>query len=409
MTEETKGVPTASKTQVSPAAPRSKGQLVAIVVTALITVAGIGLWMFQLSGGMVNTNMRNLDSWGLYIIMFMLFVGLSAGGLIISSVPRVFGIKGFGGISKIAIWVSVCCTVLAAAFVLVDLGGPLRVWELVAYANITSPLMWDIIVITAYLIISLVYLWATLRVEKGTGSPKALRVLSAFALVAAILVHTVTAWIFGLQIAHEFWYTALLGPWFVSSALVSGLALVLIVVVVLNKTGYVSVEAKDIAKMVKLLGVFTAVDLYFFACDLLTSGFPGGEGAEVVAMLTTGPLAPFFWLEIFAGICTLIVAFAPSLRKTPLIVAVSAAAIVGIFCKRIQLLLGGFQIANISYADVPNGPALSDLGAALQGAFPALVYVPSFLEIGVAIGVLSLGVFLVLAGLRLLPLAPKPE
>ena len=46
--------------------------------------------------------MRNFDSWGLYITMFMFLVGLSASGLIISSVPRAFGMKGFGGISKIA-------------------------------------------------------------------------------------------------------------------------------------------------------------------------------------------------------------------------------------------------------------------------------------------------------------------
>jgi molybdopterin-containing oxidoreductase family membrane subunit len=417
MTDETKGssaleaapVPASTSTSSRPREPRSKGQLIAIIVAAAIAAAGIGLWLYQLSAGMVNTNMRNLDSWGLYIIFFMLFVGLSAGGLIISSVPKVFGIKGFGGISKVAIWMSICCTVLAAAFVVVDLGGPWRVWELAAYSNVTSPLMWDIIVITAYLIISVVYLWATLRVERGAGSPKALRVLSVFALITAILVHTVTAWIFGLQIAHEFWYTALLGPWFVTSALVSGLALVLIVVVVLNKTGYLSVEADNLTKMAKLLGVFTAVDLYFFACDLLTAGFPGAEGADTVAMLVAGPLAPFFWTEVAAGAITMIVAFVPAARKASLVVTAATLSIVGILCKRVQLLLGGFQIENITLADVPSGPPLSDLGASLQGAFPALVYVPSLLEIGVVTGVLALGVLLVLVGLRLLPLAPRQQ
>ena len=45
---------------------------------------GVGaLWCVQLSGGMVQTGMRNLDSWGFYITLFMFFVGLSAGGLII--------------------------------------------------------------------------------------------------------------------------------------------------------------------------------------------------------------------------------------------------------------------------------------------------------------------------------------
>ena len=65
-----------------------KGLNIGIVVAAVVTVAGLALWGMQLSGGLVQTGMRNFDSWGLYITMFMFLVGLSAGGLIISSVPR---------------------------------------------------------------------------------------------------------------------------------------------------------------------------------------------------------------------------------------------------------------------------------------------------------------------------------
>jgi molybdopterin-containing oxidoreductase family membrane subunit len=385
---------------------RFKGQLIAIVVCLVVAGVGIALWMYQLSAGMVNTNMRNLDAWGLYLIMFMLFVGLSAGGLIISSVPRVFGIEGFGPIGKVATWVSICCTVLAVAFVVVDLGGPLRVWELFAYANMTSPLMWDIIVLTAYLIISVVYLWATLRAESGKGSQGALRALSAIALVCAVLVHTVTAWIFGLQIAHGFWYTALLGPWFVSSALVSGLALVLIVAVALRKTGYLKLEDASVVKMAKLLGVFTAIDLYFFACDLLTSGFPGGEGGDVVSMLAAGPLAPFFWAELAFGVVTMLVAFMPSLRRPGPVVGVAVLSVLAILCKRIQLLIGGFQQPNLDYAALTSGPALTDAGAGLADLVPSLVYVPAPLELGIVAGVLGLGAALLLVGLRALPLRP---
>jgi molybdopterin-containing oxidoreductase family membrane subunit len=392
---------------VSKAVPvRSKAQLIAIIVAAVVAVAGIALWMFQLSAGMVNTNMRDFDAWGIYIIMFMLFVGLSAGGLIISSVPRVFGIPGFGGISKIAIWTSICCTVLAMGFIIVDLGGPLRIWHLVAYANFSSPLMWDVVVLSLYLIVSIIYLWATVRAEKGTGSSVALRVLSALALVAAIMVHTVTAWIFGLQIAHEFWYTALLGPWFVSSALLSGLALVLVVVLALRKAAYIEIDGEPVTKMAKLLGVFTAVDLYFFACDLLTAGFPGAEGGEVVTMLTTGPLAPFFWSEVVFGIMTMCIGFVPSLRKPSLIVLTSVLSILAILCKRIQLLIGGFQIANIDYASADAGPALSGAGESLASLGGSLVYVPSPLELGVVVGVLALGACILLVGLRVLPLKP---
>ena len=179
--------------KVSAAGFGGKGVAVAIVVAAILTVGGLALWAFQLTSGMVNTNMRNLDSWGLYITMFMFLVGLSAGGLIISSAPRVFGMEGFGGVSKIAVWTSICCTVLA---------------------------------------------------------------------------------------------------------------------------------------------------------------------------------------------------------------------IVGIFCKRVQLLVGGFQIPNLDMPAVVSGPALTDAGAALQSAGGSMVYFPSMLEFGVVLGVFGLGALMLLLGLKFLPLKP---
>ena len=387
-----------------------RGMNIAIAVAAVVTAAGLALWAYQLSTGLVVTNMRNLDSWGLYITTFMFLVGLSAGGLIISSVPRAFGIEGFGGISKVAVWTSICCTVLAVGFVVVDLGQPLRLWELFAYSNLSSPLMWDIAVISIYLILSIVYLWATLRAEAGRVSQKALRVISVVALVCAVLVHSVTAWIFGLNAGRGMWHTALLAPWFVSSALVCGTALVLVVVIALRKAGYLALDQKYVVKMLKLLGAFVCVDLYFFGCDLLTEGFPGGHGADVVAMLTTGALAPFFWVEVIGCAATAVIAFVPRLRTNPLIVISAVLAIIGIFCKRVQLLVGGFQEPNIDLASAGAfGPALTDMGAATQAAGGAMVYFPSPVEVGIVLGVIGLGALVLLVGLKYLPLKPVED
>lgn len=396
-------------TRNAPAKFGGKGLNIGIAVAAVLTIAGIALWVMQLSGGMVQTGMRNLDSWGLYITMFMFLVGLSAGGLIISSVPRAFGMEGFGGISKVAVWTSICCTVLAIGFVVVDLGQPLRLWELFAYSNLGSPLMWDIIVLSTYLILSIVYLWATLRAEGGKVSQKALRVISVIALVCAVLVHSVTAWIFGLQQSHELWHTALLAPWFVSSALVCGTALVLVVIIALRKAGYMELDQKYVVKLTKMLGAFVCVDLYFFGCDLLTSAFPGGEGAEVVAMLTSGQLAPFFWTEIIACIICAIVCFVPKLRTNPLVVVASLLAIVGIFCKRVQLLVGGFQIANLDYPGVMTQYTVTNWKADMAGAYAGMVYWPTSLEFAIIIGVIGLGALILLLGLKFLPLKPTKE
>ncbi|RDB63964.1 polysulfide reductase [Gordonibacter sp. 28C] len=383
-----------------------RGINIGIIVAAVVTVIGLVLWGVQLSGGLVQTGMRNLDSWGLYITSFMFLVGLSAGGLIISSVPRAFGMKGFGGISKVAVWTSICCTVLAIGFVVIDLGQPLRLWELFAYSNLGSPLMWDIIVLSTYLILSIVYLWATVRFENGKGSEKALRVISVIALVTAVLVHSVTAWIFGLQQAHEFWHTALLAPWFVSSALVCGVALVLVVIIALRRAGYMELAQENVVKMVKLLGAFVCVDLYFFACDLLTSAFPGGSGTEVVNMLVAGPLAPFFWIEVVGCAITAVIAFVPRLRTNPLIVVGALLAIAGIFCKRVQLLVGGFQLPNLDYPGAMTSYTVTDTSGTLASAYQGMVYWPTPIEFGVVLGVFGLGVLLLLLGFKYLPLKP---
>lgn len=382
-----------------------RGLTVGIIACAVVAVIGVALWMVQLSGGMIQTGMRNLDSWGFYITLFMFFVGLSAGGLIISSIPNAFGMKGFGDISRVAIWTSICCTCVAIGFVVVDLGGPLRLWELFVYSNLSSPLMWDIIVLSTYLILSIVYLWAYRREDGGKMSHTAIRVISIIALVVAVGVHTVTAWIFSLSAAHEFWHTALMGPWFVASALDCGTALVLIVVIALQKAGRLTIERSSMVNLAKMLAVFTCVDLYFFACDLLTSGFPGGEGANVVAMLVTGPLAPFFWTQIACMVLACVILFVPRLRTKGGVVLASALVIAGVFCKRCEILVGGFQIPNIEFADVANRMTITnwESGMSLFG-YQGLVYWPTPLEFGVALGVVALGGFLLLLGLKYLPL-----
>ena len=396
-----------AKTVKAPAARfGGKGLNIGIAVAAVLTVAGLALWGMQLSGGLVQTGMRNFDSWGLYITMFMFLVGLSAGGLIISSAPRVLGVEGFGGISKVAVWTSICCTVLAIGFVVVDLGQPLRLWELFAYSNLGSPLMWDIVVLGTYLILSIAYLWATLRFEGGKGSAASLRVISAVALVCAILVHSVTAWIFGLQQGREMWNTALLAPWFVSSALVCGVALVLVVVIALRRAGYLALDQGHVANLAKMLAVFVLVDLYFYACDLLTSGYFGGEGTEVVAMLTSGALAPVFWTQIALMAVSVAILVVPKLRTTPGVVVASVLAILGVFCKRLQILVGGFQIPNLDMPGVTTQYAITNWQAGFTGAYQGMVYAPQPIEFGVTLGVLAMCVLFLLLGLKYLPLKP---
>lgn len=383
-----------------------RGLTVGIIACAVVAVIGVALWMVQLSGGMIQTGMRNLDSWGFYITLFMFFVGLSAGGLIISSIPNAFGMKGFGDISRVAIWTSICCTCVAIGFVVVDLGGPLRLWELFVYSNLSSPLMWDIIVLSTYLILSIVYLWAYRREDAGKMSHTAIRVISIIALVVAVGVHTVTAWIFSLSAAHEFWHTALMGPWFVASALDCGTALVLIVVIALQKAGRLTIERSSMVNLAKMLAVFTCVDLYFFAWRSADERFPRRRGCQCGGDAGHRPLGAVLLGRRSPGmVLACVILFVPRLRTKGGVVLASALVIAGVFCKRCEILVGGFQIPNIEFADVANHMTITnwESGMSLFG-YQGLVYWPTPLEFGVALGVVALGGFLLLLGLKYLPL-----
>lgn len=128
-------------------------------ILGLLVLAGLGAWIYQVSNGLIVTGMRNVVSWGLYITAFMYFVGLSAGGLIVSSSATVFNIPSFKKVSLPAVLLSVACIVMAAGFIVVDIGKPQRLLNLIIHPQFRSPLMWDVIVITCYLIISVLYLY----------------------------------------------------------------------------------------------------------------------------------------------------------------------------------------------------------------------------------------------------------
>ena len=145
-------------------------------------------------------------------------------------------------------------------------------------------------------------------------------------------------------------------------------------------------------------------------CDLLTEAYPAGSGMDVVNMLVSGPLAPFFWIEIVACAIVAIVCFVPSLRNTPALVVASILAIVAIFCKRVQLLVGGFQLPNLTSAGpiTPYTFTNADPGA-FANAYAGMVYWPTPLEFGIALGVVALGFLVFFLGVKFLPLKPQDQ
>lgn len=379
----------------------SKTCRIAAIVAAAVALAGVALWVYQHVAGDL-TNMGNASPWGVYIMGFMFMVGVAAGCLAVASVPRIAGLAGFESLEKPAAWTAVCAAVLAIGFVLVDLGGPLRVWELFVYSNFSSPLMWDIFALPLFLIVAVAYLWTLVRAGSGKVSARGARIVAVVALVVAVVLCAVDAWIFGLLPGRVMWSAPLLPVWFVISALASGMALMMIVSALFGRFGIAQLDRGAFAAMAKCLGVVVIADLLCLVCDLVGGAYAGGHDASAVQMLLGGAVAPVFWIEVAAGVVAAALLVGGKGKASAPAVVAACLVLVSVFCKRIQFVIVGFSNMQAPF------PGVATAGTVNTSLLAAPMYVPSPAEWGIVVALAALGVFLLLVGLSRLPLA-SPE
>ncbi|MBM4421047.1 MAG: oxidoreductase [Chloroflexi bacterium] len=404
--------------------PRRSFSRLAVWVLALcaLTVVGLAAFAYQVANGLTVTGMRNTMMWGQYILFFMFFVGLSAGGLIVASAGRLFGVAAFKPITRLAVLEATVAVMLAGIFILPDLGRPERVLNILLHANRTSPMVWDISIVITYTLLSMTYVWLYTRADLARGgSPLALgtgtspremardeRLKSGLAWVAlpsAILLHSITAWIFGLQISRTFWHSAIMAPLFIASALVSGLALVILLALLLRRFRRIEFENDLIRYLGALLAVFLVVEGFLVGSELLTAAYPGAEEAGPILRLLTGNYALLFWTEIIVGLVVPFVILAVRrTRSRPGLVALAAVlAVAGIFVHRLNLMLSG-----LSYVRIGLPPGVS-VGTAMPASSFASFhwYVPTVVEWLVVLGVLAFGALLFTIAVLVLPLRER--
>jgi molybdopterin-containing oxidoreductase family membrane subunit len=383
---------------------------------------GFGAWVYQLANGLAVTNLRNPMMWGLYITLFMYFVGLSAGGLIVASAGRLFGAAGLKPVVRLAVLEATVAVMLAALFLLPDIGRPDRVWHLLRYPHFTSPMIWDFIIVSVYFVISATYVWVYTRADLARrGSPLALGtgtspaderrdermkgLLAAVGLPAAILLHSITAWIFGLQISRGFWYSAIMAPLFIASALVSGTGLMILLALVVRRVGRISFRDALIKYLGGMLAVFVAVEAFLVFSEMLTAAYPGAAfEAGPAERLLTGPYWYFFWFEVVVGLAVpFVLLVVPRWRaRTGLVAFASLLAVGGIFVHRLNIVLNG-----LSYATVPYPPGVPIGTAQPEGTTSfalSMFYYPSLVEYLVAGGIVCFGALAFTFAVRLLPL-----
>jgi molybdopterin-containing oxidoreductase family membrane subunit len=389
---------------VATPAPRAArpGRLDGVVVAlGLLVLWGLAAWIYQLTQGLIATGMRDVVSWGLYIFSFAFFVGLSAGGLIMASAAEVFGVKSLRPLARLGVLTAAACVLVAAMTIIPDLGNPQRVWELFRYPNWSSPLVWDIIIITVYFLFAVADLTVMSRRMEPSRKASVLRVMAYFGLPVAVLLHSITAWIFGLQISRPWWNTALMAPLFVTSAILSGTAVVALAAVAAHRFDRIRVPQETWNALAGLMAVAIAVDLFLVASDYITIlwGNVPRERAALDTILPGGSWQALFWLEwIVGGLIPFVLLVVPRLRRRLDLLALAAVLVcIGVYAFRIELVVGGMLRPLIHLA--PGNALGSYQGSSSVFQFDG-VYHPTWVEYGIVTGLVAFLALLILLGYR---------
>ena len=127
----------------------------------LLLIAAVGAFAYyrQLRYGLTVTHMRDYVSWGIYISNFVFFVAISLVGSLITAVLRLANVDWATPLTRIAEIIAVSAIVFASIIIIVDMGRPERFMNLFLHGRIQSPIMWDVIVIGTYFVISCLLLY----------------------------------------------------------------------------------------------------------------------------------------------------------------------------------------------------------------------------------------------------------
>ncbi len=313
----------------------SRRYLVASFCAFLIGAAGLVAWSYQLRRGMGVTGLQRPVYWGIYIVDFVFWIGISHAGTLISAILRLTDAAWRKPVTRAAEAITVFALMIGGMFPIIHLGRAWLFFWLLPYPNsrllwpnFRSPLLWDLTAIVTYLTGSVIYLYLPLIPDMAqlagydrtwrrrfyrllslgwTGSDRewyalesAMKLMSCIILAVAVSVHTVVAWDFAMAIA-PMWHSTIFGPYFVAGAIFSGIAALVVVMAALRKVlhleGYLTRHVFD--NLAKLLLLMSLLWLYFTLAENLTAWY-GNQPQEmaVFGARTRAHYAPYFWSTV---------------------------------------------------------------------------------------------------------------
>lgn len=365
---------------------------------ALAGVVGVGfaVYLWQLSFGLGITGMSRDVSWGFYIANFTFMVGVAAGGVMVVTPYYLHDYKAFGRITLLGEFLAIASVVICLLLIIVDLGQPMRLFNVLLYPTPNSVLFWDMIVLNGYLLLNIVIGWNVLEAERNrTHYGSWLKPLIYLSIPWAVSIHTVTAYLYCGLPGRGFWLTAILAPRFLSSAFAAGPALLILLCLIIRRMTNFDPGREQIQSLAKIVAYAICINVFFFLCEVFVvfySNIPEHMAHLkylFVGLHGHGSLVPFMWTSMALMVLSIILLVNPITRKNEGVLAVACVTVfIGTWIdKGLGMISGGFVPSPLHHVTE---------------------YAPTIPEIIITLGVYAVGL-IVLTGLFKIVVSVKEE
>jgi molybdopterin-containing oxidoreductase family membrane subunit len=374
---------------------------------ALLNLGGMVTWLIAKGIGIWGLN--NSVGWAFDITNFVFWIGIGHAGTLISAILLLFRQQWRTSINRSAEAMTIFAVMCAGLFPAIHMGRPWDAFFIFPYfpnqrgplwVNFRSPLVWDVVAISTYFTISLVFWFlgmipdlATLRDRAGTGLKKTVfRILSLgwngsfrtwarYEMVSVVLaglatplvlsVHSIVSMDFATSVIPG-WHTTIFPPYFVAGAIYSGFGMVLTLLIITRQTMHLEryITLRHLDKMAKVTMLTGMIVSYAYATEFFSAWYTGNlyERYHFINR-ATGPYAWCFYLMVLCNVITPQLLWIKKIRTSvALLFVVSILVNIGMWFERFVIIVVGLHRAFL-----PSGwgmfyPTVFDVGI-LIGSF----------------------------------------
>ncbi len=283
------------------------------------------------------------------IASYFYMVGLHAGCSLLSIGATLTGKKQYKPIAKIGAIGVIILFSTAPILLIIDLGQPLRFWYLMARGNPTSPLTWGSFFLCSYPVTTTIYIITLFK-----NNMKWAKIFGAISLPLAIGVHAYTGFVLSMGISRVAWSTSLMPIYFLSSAMVSGIALMCIIGIIRHwvknrARSWENSDEKDkdfslLISLTRLAGVFMILNLFIVFTEQVNMHFESEEALEAAKMMLSGHLSKLYAVfDLGLGNLLPVLAMAvPGVNKNLKVwIVLMVFALIGVYIMRYTVTVGG--------------------------------------------------------------------